>query len=104
LWAVYHEGEAGDGGPGVGEGGAGELELAEVAGEHDRGQGDAVVGEVAQDHGHREQHLPLGFLQVQRPLPPSEPPRDGAISSSSSSSSFSVFFMSSGLKHGRGTV
>lgn len=63
----YHEGEAGDGGPGVGEGGASELELAEVAGEHDGDEGDAVVGHVGEDHGHREQDLVLGLLRVQEP-------------------------------------
>lgn len=98
CWVVYHEGEASDGGPGVGKGGAGELELAEVAGEHDRGQGDPVVEEVGQDHGHGEQHLLLGFFHVQHPLPPLESPCDGVIFF------FSFSFMTRRLKQRQGMI
>lgn len=50
MACVYHESESGDCGPGVGKGGPGQLQLAEVAGEHDGDQRDAVVEDVCQGH------------------------------------------------------
>ncbi|GER43074.1 pyridoxal phosphate (PLP)-dependent transferasessuperfamily protein [Striga asiatica] len=69
AWS-YHEGKTRDGGPRVGEVGAGELEVSEVAGEHDRDERDEVVRNVGQYHRQREQHLPLGLLHVDGPAPP----------------------------------
>lgn len=66
----YHEGDSGDGAPGVAEGGAGELELSEAAGVHDGDQRDGVVGHAGRHHRRRERQLPRRLL----PVPPSPPP------------------------------
>lgn len=55
---TYQQAEAGDGGEEGGHGGAGELELAEVADEHERQQLDDVLQEVAGDERPGEVQLP----------------------------------------------
>lgn len=70
-YAAHHKSQAGDSGPGVGEGGAGELKLTEMAGEHDRHESDTVIGDIGDDHGEGEEHLVLGLLHVHHLLPPS---------------------------------
>lgn len=67
---AYHESNAGDGTPGITEGGPGQLEVAEMAGEHNGDKRDGVVGHVGEYHGQGEQHLLLGLL-VQNSSPPS---------------------------------
>lgn len=68
------ERETGDGGPGIGEIGGGEFEVAEVAGEHDGDEGDEVEGGVGENHGQGEDHLLLGLRNidhlVEKPLLP----------------------------------
>lgn len=73
---INDEGVAGDGGPRVAERGAGEVDVAEVAGEHDGHQRDGVVGHVGEHHRHREPRLRPRLLRVHHPPhpPPPRPP------------------------------
>jgi len=54
---TYQQAEAGDGGEGVGHGGAGEGQLAEVADVHDGDHLDDVLQQRAGDHGPRQAQL-----------------------------------------------
>lgn len=59
----YHEVEAGGGGPRIGEIGCGELEVAEVAGEHDGDKRDEKVDGIGEDHREGQRYLLLGLRE-----------------------------------------
>lgn len=67
----YHDGDASDTEPRVGESGTSKLKLTKVTDKHNRDKSDQVIEQVGKNHWKWKQELMLGLLHVQDSVPPS---------------------------------